>query len=351
VRAVSAVVVSYADPEATARAVASLRAQTVAPSEIVVIDNSPDGRLGEVDGARVVRAAGNLGYAAGANLGVREARADAQWVQLLNPDAVADPHCLELLLAAADDVTGIVGAQVLLADGRVNAGDNPLHITGISWSGRYLEPAEDGPPRSVAVASGAALLVRRAAWTAVGGLTERFFLYHDDVDLAWRVRLAGWDVRFQPRARVEHDYDFEKGADKWFFLERNRAWTLLCNYDARTLAMLAPVLIAAEAAVFARAASEGWWRQKLRAWGAVIGAVPAIARRRREVQSSRRVGDDEILRRMTGRFSTPLAKPGLAGVLGPWLERYRTWLIARVDAGRDLPSAPIQQSERPRETP
>lgn len=327
--AVSVVIVSYSDPAATAVAVASLRAQTVVPSEIVVVDNGMRAQLGSVDGAVVVRPGRNLGYTGGANLGV--ARTRGEWVLLLNPDAVAERDCLEWLLAAADDTTGIIGAQVLLPDGRVNAGDNPLHLTGISWSGRYLDPAEDGPTRSVAVASGAALLVRRAAWDAVGGLAERFFMYQDDVDLAWRMRLAGYDVRFEPRARVTHDYDFEKGARKWYLLERNRAWTVLCNYDTRTLALLAPVLFAAEAAVLARSIAEGWVTWKVRAWLAVARAAPAIAERRRAVQATRRVGDAAIVRLMTGEFATPLAAPGLAGRLGPLLERYRLWLLRRID--------------------
>jgi GT2 family glycosyltransferase len=329
VAAVSAIVVSYADPEATGRAVASLRAQTLAPTQIVVVDNHPDGRVGVVAGATVVRPGANLGYSAGANLGAQ--RANGDWLLLLNPDVVTEPDCVELLLAAADERTGIVGAQVLLPDGRVNAGDNPLHVTGISWSGRYLESAEDGRPRSVAVASGAALLVRRSAWDAVGGLSEPFFLYHDDVDLAWRVRLAGWDVRFQPRARVRHEYAFDKGAEKWFWLERNRAWTVLCNYDGRTLALMAPVLVAAEGAVLARALAEGWWREKFRAWAAVLRATLAIARRRRAVQATRRVGDAEIVGHMTGLFATELAQPGLAGRLGPVIEHYRRWVLRRID--------------------
>jgi GT2 family glycosyltransferase len=326
--AVSAVVVSYADPDATARAVASLRAQTVAPAQIVVVENHPTRRVGDLEGTTVVSPGANLGYTGGANLGARHSGGD--WLVLLNPDAVAEPDCVEQLMAAADEQTGIVGAQVLLPDGRVNAGDNPLHVTGISWSGRYLEPAENGPPRSVAVASGAALLVRRAAWEAIGGLAEPFFLYHDDVDLAWRMRLAGWDVRFQPQARVCHDYAFDKSAEKWFWLERNRAWSVLCNYDARTLALLAPVLVAAEGAVLARALSEGWWRQKLRAWGAVLRHGPAIARRRRTVQGERRVSDAEIVGRMAGTFATPLTRAGLAGRLGPVIERYRRWVLRRI---------------------
>ena len=133
----------------------------------------------------------------GVNLAAGVAAGD--WLFLLNPDATAEPACLALLLeAGAEPATAIVGAQVLLPDGHTNAGDNPVNIAGLSWSGRYGQPREHGPARDTAAVSGAALMVRRDVFDALGGLCPYFFLYQDDADLAWRVRLAGWRVRFAP---------------------------------------------------------------------------------------------------------------------------------------------------------
>jgi GT2 family glycosyltransferase len=324
VASVSAIIVSYADPEATRAAVASLRAQTRPPEQVVVVDNHPARPVHDMD-AELVHPDANLGYAGGVRAGV--ARCDGDWLLLLNPDAIADPDCLERLLEAADDDVGVVGAQVLQPDGRVNAGDNPLHVTGVSWSGRYLEPAEGGPPRPAAVVSGAAQLVRRALWDEIGGMADRYFLYHEDVDLCWRARLAGWEVRFQPRARVVHDYTFDKGAEKWFWLERNRAWTVLCAYSALALALFAPLLVAGEAAIVGRAAREGWLREKRRAYAAVWRERAALRERRRAVQAARRTGDAAIVARMTGRMDTALVDGGLAARLGPLLDAYRRGVV------------------------
>jgi len=328
---VAAVIVSYADSEATARAVASLRHQTRPPDAIVVVDNHPGEPLGAIEGARIIRTGANLGYTGGANAGARAAGTEADWLLFLNPDAEAQPSCLQALLDAEQPTDGLLGAQVLLPGGeRVNAGDNPLHVSGLSWSGRYGEAREDGDSREVAVVSGAALLVRRSAWETVGGMTEAMFLYHDDVDLAWRVRLAGWTVRFVPRAAVVHDYDFDKGTTKWFYLERNRAWTVLTGYAARTLVLLAPLLLATELAILVRAAREGWLGEKLRAYAAVVGGARAIAARRREVQATRRVGDRVLLARSAGAMQTALLQSRLLALVNPWMERYRRLVVRAV---------------------
>lgn len=327
---VCAIVVSYEEPAATRAAVASLLAQTHALREIVVVDNGPPGCLGDIDGARVLSQPSNRGYTGGANAGARAAL-EADWLFFLNPDAVAAPDCVERLLAAAEVNTAILGAQVLLPGGeRVNAGANPLHLTGLSWSGRFEEPREDGPARETAVVSGAALIVRRAAWEQLGGLTERFFLYHDDVDLAWRARLIGWSVRFVPAATVEHEYAFDKGREKWFYLERNRMWTILTLYSARSLLLLTPLLLATEAGILLAAARQGWLREKLRASLAVIAWLPALTARRRVVQSTRRTSDAELLALQTASVLTPVLRSPMVARANPWLERYRALLTRAI---------------------
>ncbi|TML98493.1 MAG: glycosyltransferase family 2 protein [Actinobacteria bacterium] len=324
------VVVSYADATATRAAVGSLLRQTAPLEEVIVVDNARDERLetGAWDKrVRVLRPGRNLGYGPACNLAAAATQAD--WLLFCNPDAKADERCLELLLAAADERTAIVGAQVLLPGARaVNAGDNPLHLSGLSWSGRFGEPREDGPPRDVAVASGAALLVRRAAFEQLGGYHPSCFLYYDDVDLAWRARLAGWRVRFQPAAVVEHDFSFERGAMKWYWLERNRLWSVLANYSARALVLLAPLLLVTELAILGFAVRRRWWREKLRAYAALWRARHQLRQWRAHVQRLRRVADRELLRAATADLDLRLAGLRRPGPLPAVLERYKSAVVA-----------------------
>ena len=185
---VSAVVVSFSNPSATRHAIRSLIEQAEPPLEILLLDNHPEGLTAaamvewpEASQVRLIHGGENLGYAVGCNRAASVAR--GEWLFFLNPDAQADPGCLTALVAAADAQAGVVGAQILLPDGRTNAGDNPLHLTGIAWAGRFGEPREHGPPRSVGAVSGAAMLARASAYRELGGLCERFFMYYDDADL------------------------------------------------------------------------------------------------------------------------------------------------------------------------
>jgi GT2 family glycosyltransferase len=331
--AITAIVVSFADPAASSRAIGSLLEQTLAPVEVIVVDNEPAGttvralatdRLSPI--VSVVHPGANLGYTGAVNLAARQAT--GEWLFFLNPDAVASGDCLERLLEAAEDAdVAIVGAQVLLPDGRINAGENPINIAGISWSGGYGLAREHGPARDTAAVSGAALLVRRDAFMDVGGLCPYFFMYVDDTDLAWRMRLSGRRVRYCPEAIVVHDYEFEKGAHKWFYLERNRAWALLSNLQPRTLVLLAPVLLMTEVVVVIRAISEGWLREKVRAWVSLFAQAPQLIRWRRSVQLIRNVSDYRVLSQFSGGIETQLMDTRLPRWVNPSLESYRRLVL------------------------
>ncbi len=338
---ITAIVVSFADPAASARAIQSLIDQSVAPVEILVIDNDTRGRGLRALTAdpispnlRIVHPGRNLGYTGAANLAAGQA--NGEWLFFLNPDAVASRDCLERLLEAVDDAdVAIVGAQVLLPDGRINAGENPINIVGISWSGGYGRPREHGPARDTAAVSGAALLVRREAFLDLGGLCPYFFMYVDDTDLAWRMRLSGRRVRYCPEAVVVHDYDFQQGAHKWFYLERNRAWTLLSNLRLRTLVLLAPALLSTEVVVVMRSISEGWLAEKLRAWVSLFAQSTRLIRWRRAVQMRRSVSDYRVLEKFLGGIQTQLIDTRLPRWVNPCMECYRRLVLRllRVSGG------------------
>ena len=282
--------------------------------EVVVVDNgSADDSVAvaRASGATVIETGANLGFAGGCNAGARAT--SAPLLLFLNPDAALAAGSLDALraVAAAEPGWGAWQAVVTMDGGaRVNTAGNEVHFLGFGWAGDLDHPVDSVPARRRAVgfASGAALVVRRAAWDVVGGFDERYFMYGEDLDLSLRLRLAGFGVGVEPAARADHDYAFAKGDYKWFYLERNRWWTVLGVYPGLLLALMWPALLAFEVALLVASWRGGWLRAKLRAQRAVVRELPLILERRRRVQRTRRVAVGEF----AAGFTTSLDSPHLA---------------------------------------
>ena len=181
-----------------------------------------------------------------------------------------------------------------------------MHLSGLAWPGGYGEPADALTElREIPSASGAALAIRAELFRELGGFTEELFLYQEDLELCWRVRLRGLRIVLEPGADVLHDYVLER-ADrrKEYYLERNRLVFVLTAYSARLLLLLAPVLVPVELGVALLALRQGWLREKARGWAWLAGNASWLAGRRRELQGGRRVSDREL-----ARFLTPVLDP------------------------------------------
>jgi GT2 family glycosyltransferase len=316
------VVVTHQSAEYLPALVAALSGQLRDEDELVVVDNaSSDGTaerarsLGER--VTVLESGGNLGFAGGCHVGADAT--SAPLLLFLNPDARPHADCVERLrdAASAHPDWGAWQAAVLLEDGRINTSGGVIHYLGIGWAGDCERPLADLPEhdREIAFPSGAAMVVRREAWNALGGLDRAYFMYGEDLDLGLRLWLGGARVGLVPAARVTHSYEFDKGSSKWFWLERNRWRTVLSVYPAALLALLAPALLAAEVGLLAIAARDGWLRAKLRAQAAGIVALPRTVARRRVVQRERRIGSREFAAHLTASLESPHLT--IAG--RPWL--------------------------------
>ena len=200
--------------------------------------------------ALVLEPGTNTGFAGGCNAGAAAARADADVAPVPEPGRARSSRtrsARSLAVTAARPATGAVGAQVLLPDGRANAGHNPVHPSGLAWAGGLYEPAEDGPDRPALALSGAALLVRRDVFDALGGFCAP--LLHVPrgrrAVLARRASPAGTCASARGPASATPTRSTTRPA-KWRHLERNRAWLVLSAYERRTLLALAPLLAATE---------------------------------------------------------------------------------------------------------
>jgi GT2 family glycosyltransferase len=216
-------IVHYGADPGLGPCLASLRAQSLPPTVIVVVDHDPPGEASPARDA-IRKAfpevewihAPNGGYAAGANRVVARARAAAPgigFVLVLNPDVELEPDfARETIGAMAGRPEVALGSGKLLRPGgRLIDSAGIVMGRGRRFRDRGSEAPDDGrydALETVFAVSGAALMLRCAAIPALaldGELfDEDFFVYHEDTDLAWRARQLGWQCLYVPTARATH---------------------------------------------------------------------------------------------------------------------------------------------------
>lgn len=312
----SVLIVAWNSREELARALPALLPELGEGDELIVVDNdSDDGTPEAVEGlaprARVLRTGRNLGFAAGCNLGAAEAKGDL--LVILNPDAAPLPGFGEAIRRPWIEGRDWAAWQALVTDAggaEINSAGNPVHFTGIVWAGGHGRPIAEAPPAGeVPALSGACLAIPLRSWHEVGGFPERFFLYHEDVDLSLRLRLRGGALGIEPAAVVDHDYEFGAREHKWRWLERNRLAFLVRAYPAPLLILLAPALLATELALIAVSISAGWGRQKLAANLEFLRWLPRLLHERRQIQATRAVTPAEFASWLTPDLDSPFISP------------------------------------------
>lgn len=280
----------------------SLRAQTYRHLEVLVVDNaSSDESVSLIQRdypeVRLIALTENRGFTGAVNAGIAQAKGSL--IALLNQDAEADPRWLEELAYAANahPEAGAIACKIMLFDQRDrfhSAGDN-YRLDGIPvnrgvWQkdeGQYDDKTE------VFAACGGAAAYRRRVLDEVGWFDESFFMYCDDVDLAWRQQLAGWRTVFAPRAIVFHYLSASGGGvTASYYTGRNTIYVIVKNVPGPLLRKYWPAMLAAQLRI-SKDALRAWRgaaaRSRLRGQVAGLLTWPRMLGKRRAIQRSRRV--------------------------------------------------------------
>jgi N-acetylglucosaminyl-diphospho-decaprenol L-rhamnosyltransferase len=318
---VSVLIVAWNSAQELRRTLPPLVAELREGDELIVVDNdSPDDSAAVArelaPAVKIVTMGGNRGFAGGANVGAANATGDL--LVILNPDAMPLPGWGEAIRRPWREGRGWSAWQGLVAgeDGTtINSAGNPCHFTGIVWAGMHDEPIAAAPgPGDVTSLSGACLAVPLETWRRLGGFAERFFMYHEDVDLSLRLRLMGEATGIEPTAVVAHDYEFTASSgNKWRWLERNRLATLVRVWPTPLLLLLAPALLATEAALLLAALAGGWAIQKLRADAEVILWLPRLLGERRQIQRARTISAAVFAAALTPDLDSPFLPAAVRG--------------------------------------
>ncbi len=321
---VRVIVVNYNGGDHLAGALAALAAQTMDDFEAVVLDNASSDdsferakRTISDPRIRFVEAGANLGFAAGNNRGAQGAA--TPWLATLNPDAYAEPCWLEALRRATEDhpeVAVFGSTQIDFSDPtRLDGCGDVYGFAGVPWRGGYKQPLAALPPDGETFsACAAAALFRRDAFEAVGGFDESFFCYVEDVDLGYRLRLAGHRCRQVSSARILHVGGASAGVRSNFARfhgVRNNIWTFVMNTPSWLFWLLLPVHLGLNALHLASASRRGFGSVVLRAQVAALAGLPRVWNVRRQTQSRRVVSTFAMARMLDWSPSAMLRqRPG-----------------------------------------
>ncbi len=296
---ITVVVVNYNSGDYLKGCIASLARQTHRSFEVIIVDNaSTDSSLDSLaekpERLTILKQTDNLGFARANNIAASAGR--GEWLALLNPDAEAEPDWLDAMMRAVRKHPGhrmVASLQLNLQEQSKldGAGDNYLAF-GYAWRGGFGHPASKAPQAGECFGPcGAAAMYSRALFLDAGGFDERYFCYHEDVDLAFRLRVMGERCQYAPAARVRHAGSAITGRSSRFAVfhgVRNGVWTYFKNMPGGWLLLTLPVWLLGAFLLLARGVFRGVFRATwdgfvagLAGLGPALTARSALRKRRR----------------------------------------------------------------------
>lgn len=290
---VAVIVVNYNAGDYLLACLAALHALPQLPGEIIVVDNASED--GSIERARAqyasvtyIGSGRNAGFAMANNIGI--AATHKPWIALVNPDAYVAESWLEALLDAIhanSDVQFFSSELVSAKDHKLLDGQGDCyHVSGLVWRRKHGLPV-DGPDSQLPMFApcAASAAYSRAALRDVGCFDEDYFCYNEDIDLGFRLRLAGYQclhVResvsyHEGSAITERESDFSI-----FYGHRNLVWTYFKNMPIKSLWLYLPQHILLNIVSLAYYTAKGRPGVIFRAKWAAIKGLPTVLRKRSE---------------------------------------------------------------------
>ena len=207
----------------------SLRTQTYTDFIVYIVDNASSEEslkyLKENYGEAIVLTRADGNYCAANNLGMKQAITDGcDYLVAANMDTEFEPDWLKELVFALDNnlSAGIAQSLILLnpktpeerLDPLINTTGNLLHFLFFGFTNNYNIKRSavnlTGYPEIIGYASGCSFIIRQEVFERIGGYDESYYMYHDDLDVSLKTRLAGHKIILAPKSVMWHKYEFER---------------------------------------------------------------------------------------------------------------------------------------------
>jgi GT2 family glycosyltransferase len=314
---VSVIVVCHNDGKWLPRCLESLRAQTIFDRvEIIIADNASQDQsdmlaqnlIADWPNATFLATGGDFGFCLAANKAAAISR--GKYVQVLNPDTWLEPDFLEQFYQTLEQTNAAAAGPVVL-----NYEDNSLQAEGcpgFDFTGNYMPPRKGRPPEPLFCLAGF-FFIRRELFVRLGMLDEKCFMYGEEMDLSWRIWIAGERIVPSRQARIHHRgaagvnpaggtkvVENRTSVQKRFLANRNRLLFIAKNCQHLLLLMLLPcaAVILLEGLV-TLAMTRDWQLSKATSLDAIRNLWhlrPHVREQRQRIKTFRRHGDFWMLR-------------------------------------------------------
>lgn len=260
--------------------------------------------------AKLIPSNGN-GWGHGNNMGAKMATEDGfdDFFFFVNMDTAFDKNFLtEAIKTAINNKAGIVQSKILLykknkGEYMLNSKGNKITYLGFSYSAGDGK-VDDTSNKEVEIntASGVGLLISKDVFSKINGCDEEYFMYQDDVELSFKVKLLGLKLFLAPKSIIYHKHEFERSIKMIYYIERNRIKFLLEFYKIKTLLLVFPAFIFMEIGMMPYVILNKWFLTKMKAYLFFLSPlnILKIIKKRKFIQKLRTINDKEMMSEMVG---------------------------------------------------
>lgn len=299
----------------------ALGRQTFTDFEIILVDNGSPQPVSQDDLQqssglllRFYRLEQNLGFAGGNNFAAKQA--SGQYLVLLNSDAYPQPDWLKVIhQATLRHPHCSFASQLIMANSpqRLDGEGDNYHASGLVWRKSYGQSRLHAvkTEREVFSACGAAAVYPRQAFNLVQGFDEDYFAYVEDIDLGFRLRLAGYPCIYLPTAVVHHVGSGSSGKHSdlsVYYGQRNLVWTFFKDMPAPMIWLLLLFHVLTNFFVILLSFLRGQGRVTLKAKGDAIASLGDIFKKRKEIQKQRKTSLRSLVKIIDWNPVAPLLK-------------------------------------------
>ena len=307
-KSVLVVILNYKGWRDTLKCLESLRAQTFRDFEILLIDNgSGDESVAELSKAKMPKLhfrkePKNTGFTGGVNIGIRWAIENSfENVALLNNDAWAEPEWLENLVKGFENSPEIGAVTSLMLNKTGEKIDDAGDIYS-TWGVPSLrgegEPRESAPESGLVFgATGGATIYKTEVFEKIGLFDEDFFAYNEDVDIDWRMQLAGFKIWYEKSAVVWHKHSATSSKIPGFTINqvfKNLPQVFWKNVPMPMIFWMWPKFALVYTAFIFYQIPKGGVKFALKGFWQSLKLTPAAFRKRRKIQREKVVSNAYI---------------------------------------------------------